>query len=58
MAVTRNKRGFALMDKDKQRVIASKGGRLAHEQGKAHEWTSREARAAGRKGGLAAHRTR
>ena len=54
----RLKQGFALMDRDRQRAIASKGGKLAHEQGKAHEWTSREARAAGRKGGRAPHRSR
>jgi len=47
---TRN-RGFASMDREKQREIARKGGRAAHEQGKAHEFTSDEARAAGRKGG-------
>lgn len=46
-------RGFASMDRDKQREIASKGGRAAHVQGTAHEWTSEEARAAGRKGGAA-----
>ena len=46
-------RGFASMDPDKQREIASKGGRAAHVQGTAHEWTSDEARAAGRKGGAA-----
>ncbi|MGZ3583889.1 MAG: KGG domain-containing protein, partial [Ktedonobacterales bacterium] len=46
-------RGFASMNPDKQREIASKGGRAAHNQGTAHEWTSEEARAAGRKGGAA-----
>ncbi|HUY75889.1 MAG TPA: KGG domain-containing protein [Ktedonobacterales bacterium] len=46
-------RGFASMDPDKQREIASKGGRAAHQLGTAHEWTSDEARAAGRKGGAA-----
>jgi general stress protein YciG len=46
-------RGFASMDRDKQRQIASKGGRAAHATGTAHEWTSEEARAAGRKGGIA-----
>ena len=51
-------RGFASMDHTKQREIASKGGRAAHEKGTAHEWTSDEARAAGRKGGLASHRRR
>jgi uncharacterized protein len=48
-----NKRGFASMDKEKQRAIASKGGKAAHEKGTAHEFTSTEAAAAGRKGGLA-----
>ncbi|HEU5343068.1 MAG TPA: KGG domain-containing protein [Ktedonobacterales bacterium] len=45
------RRGFAAMDPKKQREIASKGGRAAHEHGSAHEWTSDEARMAGRKGG-------
>ena len=49
-------RGFASMDRDKQREIASKGGRAAHKKGKAHEWTREEAQAAGRKGGLAGQR--
>ncbi len=44
-------RGFASMDPAKQRAIASRGGRAAHEQGTAHEFSSEEARAAGRKGG-------
>jgi len=39
------------MTPEKQREIASKGGRAAHEKGTAHEWTPDEARAAGRKGG-------
>jgi stress-induced acidophilic repeat protein len=39
------------MSPDKQREIASKGGRAAHEKGTAHEWTADEARNAGRKGG-------
>src|SRR3954447_25899770 len=47
---TRN-RGFASMDSHRQREIARKGGRAAHEKGKAHEFTAEEARAAGRKGG-------
>lgn len=46
-------RGFASMDPQKQREIASRGGRAAHEQGTAHEWSSDEARMAGRKGGAA-----
>jgi general stress protein YciG len=41
------------MDPDKQREIASKGGRAAHAQGRAHEFTAEEARVAGRKGGVA-----
>ena len=48
-------RGFASMDEAKQREIASKGGKAAHEQGVAHEWNSEEAREAGRKGGQASH---
>ena len=39
------------MSPEKQREIASKGGRAAHQKGTAHEWTSEEARSAGRKGG-------
>jgi hypothetical protein len=46
-------RGFASMDEDKQREIASKGGKAAHEKGTAHEFDSKEAQEAGRKGGLA-----
>lgn len=45
------RRGFAAMSPEKQREIASLGGRMAHEKGTGHEWTSEEARAAGRKGG-------
>lgn len=52
-AKQRRGRGFASMSPEKQREIASKGGRAAHVQGTAHEWTSDEARAAGRKGGAA-----
>ena len=47
----KERRGFASMSPEKQREIASKGGRAAHEKGTAHEWTSEEARKAGRKGG-------
>lgn len=46
-------RGFASMDPQRQREIASEGGRAAHERGTAHEFTSEEAREAGRKGGQA-----
>lgn len=44
-------RGFASMDEEQQREIASKGGKAAHEKGTAHEFTHEEAVAAGRKGG-------
>lgn len=46
-----HKRGFASMDRDTQRRIASKGGREAHRQGVAHQWNSEQARIAGKKGG-------
>lgn len=49
--VRKERRGFASMSPEKQREIASKGGRAAHAKGTAHEWTSEEARVAGRKGG-------
>jgi general stress protein YciG len=54
----KSERGFAAMDPKKQREIASKGGRAAHEKGTAHEWTSEEARVAGRKGGETVSRDR
>ncbi len=47
------KRGFAALDRERQREIARLGGRAAHAQGRAHEFTSEEAREAGRKGGEA-----
>jgi len=50
-AERKERRGFASMSPEKQREIASKGGRAAHEKGTAHEWTADEARNAGRKGG-------
>ncbi len=43
------------MSPEKQKEIASKGGRAAHNKGTAHEWTSEEAREAGRKGGQVSH---
>ena len=46
-------RGFGSMDDEKQREIASRGGKTAHEKGAAHEFDSEEAREAGRKGGEA-----
>src|SRR4030081_3920099 len=51
-------RGFASMDEEKQREIAGKGGRAAHQKGTAHEFDSSEARAAGRKGGVTVSRNR
>jgi general stress protein YciG len=46
------------MDRSKQREIASKGGRAAHEKGTAHEFDAGEARAAGRKGGVTVSKNR
>ena len=53
-----SKRGFASMDLQKQREIASKGGKAAHMSGNAHEFTPEEAREAGRKGGQARNANR
>lgn len=53
-----SKRGFASMDRERQKEIASKGGRAAHQKGTAHQFTSEEARVAGRKGGEAVSRDR
>ena len=47
----KTERGFAAMDPERQRAIASEGGKAAHQSGNAHEFNSEEARAAGRKGG-------
>lgn len=49
------RRGFAAMDRDRVREIASKGGKAAHAAGTAHQFSSEEARVAGRKGGMAPH---
>ena len=54
----KSNRGFASMDSNKQREIASKGGKAAHAQGRAHEFTPDEARVAGRKGGEVVSRDR
>jgi general stress protein YciG len=54
----KSRRGFASMDPSRQREIASKGGRAAHQKGTAHEWSSDEARSAGQKGGIAVSRDR
>lgn len=49
--VKKSKRGFASMSPEKQREIASKGGKAAHAQGVAHEFNAEEAKVAGKKGG-------
>ena len=54
----RSNRGFASMDRERQREIASKGGRAAHRKGTAHQWSADEAREAGRKGGTSVSRDR
>ena len=54
----KSNRGFASMDREKQKEIASKGGKAAHAQGRAHEFTPDEARNAGRKGGEAVSKDR
>jgi general stress protein YciG len=51
-----SRRGFAAMDPQRQREIASRGGKAAHQKGTAHQFNAEEARAAGSKGGQAAHR--
>jgi general stress protein YciG len=53
-----SKRGFAAMDQNQQRQIASKGGQAAHQKGTAHEFDSEEARRAGQKGGEVVSRNR
>ena len=53
MQSNQKNRGFAAMDRGRQKEIARKGGKAAHEKGTAHEFTADEARAAGRKGGEA-----
>jgi uncharacterized protein len=57
-ATSKSNRGFASMDTSKQREIASKGGKAAHAQGRAHEFSADEARTAGRKGGEVVSRDR
>ena len=52
------RRGFASMAQERQRQIASKGGKAAHIKGRAHEFTPEQAREAGRKGGMAVSRDR
>lgn len=53
---TSSRRGFASMDPERQRQIASRGGKAAHASGNAHQFNAAEAREAGRKGGLAGRR--
>jgi len=55
---TKSRRGFANLDAERRREIASQGGRAAHQQGVAHQWNSEEAAAAGKKGGQASRRSR
>ncbi len=50
----KGRQGFASMSLERRREIAGKGGKAAHAQGKAHQWTAEQAKEAGRKGGLAA----
>ena len=54
---TSSRRGFASMDPERQRQIASRGGKAAHASGNAHQFNATEAREAGRKGGLAGRRS-
>jgi len=48
-----SEKGFASMDPERQREIAKEGGKASHEKGTGHEFTSEEAREAGKKGGEA-----
>jgi general stress protein YciG len=52
------RRGFAAMSPERQRLIAQQGGRAAHQQGVAHQWSREEARQAGKKGGQVSGRRR
>lgn len=54
----KQRRGFAVIDSERQKAIAAKGGRASHVKGTGHEWTSETARAAGRKGGIASGEAR
>ena len=56
--VIKQRRGFAAMDPEKTRAIARMGGKAAHAAGTAHKWDAEAAREAGRKGGLAPHKSR
>jgi general stress protein YciG len=50
----KSRKGFASMDPERQKEIASMGGRKAHQNGTAHQWTKDSAKEAGKKGGKAA----
>jgi len=58
VTIKRAHQGFAVLDPELQREIASKGGKAAHAQGKAYEFTPEKAREAGKKGGEAVSRDR
>ncbi len=58
MTQTTGLRGFAMMDPERQRQLARKGGQAAHENGTAHQFSAEEARNAGRKGGQAISKNR
>lgn len=51
--VDKKKCGFAVMDPERRKEVASKGGKAAHANGAGHRFTPEEAKAAGRKGGIA-----
>ena len=56
--MSESSRGFAGMSPEKQRAVASNGGRAAHAAGRAHEFSEEEAREAGRRGGEAVSKNR
>ncbi len=58
VAAPKKRRGFAAMDPARVREISARGGRQAHALGRAHKWSIDSAREAGRKGGVAPHRSR
>jgi general stress protein YciG len=55
---TKKPRGFAAISPERRREISSKGGHASQATGKAHRFTTEEASAAGKKGGVAPHRVR
>lgn len=56
--IKKMRRGFAAMDRNQVKMIASMGGKAAHEKGTAHRWNKEEAVAAGKKGGTSFHKSR